>query len=153
DSSVRASDTRSGSRQRPRLAFWLRACALHPAYSVRGSPSRSTVSNSPPGLSGLAMWPSMPAPKQRPRSPLIASAVGPTIGTWPITHLFFLRRELVHRRPPEVDAGRLLEGVGDREQFRLAVEPAGERDRERQFRLLRLAETVGYHHGRMAGQV
>src|SRR5262249_13497889 len=87
------------------------------------------------------------------RTPFIACAVSPTIGTWLITPLFFLRRELVHRRPAEVDAGRLLEGVGDREQFRLAVEPAGERDRERQFRLLRLAEAVGYHHGRMAGQV
>src|SRR5262249_59183711 len=92
---------RSGSRQQPRLAFWLRACALHPAYSVRGSPSRSTVSNSPPGWSGLAMCPSMPASEQRSRSPLLACAVSPTIGTWLITHLFFLRRELVHRRPAE----------------------------------------------------
>ena len=62
------------------------------------------------------MCPSMPASKQRSRSPFIACAVSPTIGIWLLTHLFFLRRELVHRRPAEVDAGRLLEGVGDRER-------------------------------------
>src|SRR5262245_7266976 len=105
------------------------------------------VSNSPPGWSGWPMGPSMPASEQRQRSPFNACAVSPTIGTRLITHLMFLRRKLIHRRPAEVDAGRLLEGVGDREQFRLAVEPAGERDRERQFRLLRLVEAVGDHHG------
>ena len=63
------------------------------------------------------MGPSLPGSRQRSRSPFLACAVSPTIGTRLITHLLLLRREPVHRRPAEVDAGGLLEGMGDGEQF------------------------------------
>src|SRR5438445_3903559 len=54
-------------------------------------------------------------------------------------------RQLVHRRPPQMEARRLLVSVSDGEQFGLAIEPAREGEGRRHLRVPAFLEAVRQH--------